>query len=327
MQKIIGIGNALVDILVRIGHDATLEEMNLPKGSMQIIDSEGLALISQNMRGRELKRASGGSASNTMKALARVGVTSAFIGKIANDEFGLFYQSELNTAGVHPFLIKKGSGSTGMASTFITPDGQRTFATYLGVSAALCADDIKPELFDGYDILYVEGYLVQNHQLMERVLFLAKQRGMKICLDLASYNVVENDHDFFRNILTEYVDIVFANEEESRAFTGKEPLEAACDLSKICSVAIVKMGEKGSCVYTNGELHQVPAEKVEKVVDTTGAGDYFAAGFLYGYVHQKPFEECLRIGGILAGAIIRVVGTTLHADEWTSILSNINTTK
>lgn len=319
MQKIIGIGNSLVDILARVSSDGVLEEMNLPKGSMQLIDSEGLALISKKMRMLEQTRAAGGSASNTMKALSRMGLEAGFIGKIANDEYGRFFRSELEASGIHTALIRKQSGSTGIASTFITPDGQRTFATYLGVSAELCAADITAESLNGYDVLYVEGYLVQNHELMERVMGLAHRRRMVICLDLASFNVVEGDRDFFHSLLARYVDIVFANEEESRAFTGKEPREAAREMGQLCQVAVVKMGALGSCVFSGGQLVEVEAEKVDHVADTTGAGDYFAAGFLYGIVRGQAPEECLRLGSRLAAAVIRVVGATLHADDWSRL--------
>ena len=323
MQKIIGIGNSLVDVLARVNHEELLEEMKLPKGSMQLIDSEELALISKRMRTFEHTRASGGSAANTMKALAKMGVDAGFIGKTAADEFGLFFRSELENSGVHTSLICKKTGSTGIASTFITPDGQRTFATYLGVSAGLNADDITADLFEGYDILYIEGYLVQNHELIEHTMNLAKHKRMTICLDLASYNIVENDHDFFQSLLARYVDIVFANEEEARAFIGHDMDEAARELGKLCPVAVVKLGSHGSSVFAHNEYHACPAEKVKNIVDTTGAGDYFAAGFLDAYVHEEPLESCIRQGGILAASVIQVIGTTLNDAEWKQTLSQL----
>ena len=325
MQKILGIGNSLVDILAKVSQDVVLNEMNLPKGSMQLIDSGELAIISQRMRHFEHTRASGGSAANTMKALSHVGVEAGFIGKIASDEFGMFFNTEIENAGIHSSLIRKSSGSTGIASTFITPDGQRTFATYLGVSAELSEEDITPELLSGYEILYVEGYLVQNHRMIEHTMELAKRLKMTICLDLASYNIVENDREFFHTLLARYVDIVFANEEEGRDFTGKGPDEAAQELSRLCHIAIVKKGAQGACVASGNEWQAVPAEKVDKVLDTTGAGDYFSAGFLYGYVHNMSLKDSIRVGGILSGEIIRVIGTTLHTADWQRILERIST--
>ncbi len=324
MQKIIGIGNSLVDVLAKASSDTILEEMNLPKGSMQLIGSEELALISRRMRHMEHTRTSGGSAANTMKALAHVGISSGFIGKTAEDEFGLFFRSELESAGVKTQLICRKSGSTGIASTFISPDGQRTFATYLGVSAELNDTDITPDLFEGYDILYVEGYLVQNHQMIEKAVRLAKDKGMTVCLDSASYNIVENERDFFNHLISQYVDIVFANEEEGRAFTGKAPKEAARAIGSLCHIAIVKCGSHGACACSGNEFIAVPAEKVDAVVDTTGAGDYFAAGFLQAYTKGKALPECIRTGGLLAGAIIRVIGTTLQPSTWKQVSKNID---
>ena len=325
MQKIIGIGNSLVDILAKVNHESLLEDMGLPKGSMQLINSEELAFISKRMRSLEHTKASGGSAANTMKALARMGVEDSFIGKIASDEFGLFFRSELEACGVHTALINKPSGSTGIASTFITPDGQRTFATYLGASAGLCAEDITLELMEGYDMLYVEGYLVQNHELIEHTMDLAKRRRMTICIDLASYNIVESDRDFFHSLLARYVDIVFANEEEADAFVGKKTEEAARELGRLCPIAVVKLGGRGSSVYAGGKYYFTPAEQVEHIVDTTGAGDYFAAGFLYAYIHERPFDECIATGGKMAAKIIQVIGTTLTTMEWERTLEQLET--
>lgn len=327
MQKIIGIGNALVDILVRVNHDEALKEMNLPKGSMQLVDSATLALISKRVRSMEHTRASGGSAANTVKALARMGVDTGFLGKTATDEFGIFFKRELENAGVQVILSRAQNGSTGIASTFITPDGQRTFATFLGAAADLKPSDITQASLRGYDILYVEGYLVQNHALMEHVLSLAAQQRMTVCLDLASYNVVAAELDFFRSILGRYVDIVFANESEARAFTGEEPLDAAHSLGQLCRISIVKMGEQGSCVMAGGKLYRSPAVHVENVVDTTGAGDYFAAGFLYGLVNGYEPEACLNMGGLLASRVIQVVGTTLNDAEWQSLKPSPGTAK
>ena len=324
MQKIIGIGNSLVDVLAKVNNDAILDEMNLPKGSMQLISSEELALISRRMRNLEHTRTSGGSAANTMKALAHIGIDSGFIGKTAEDEFGLFFGSELKRAGVKTQLICRKSGSTGIASTFISPDGQRTFATYLGVSAELNDTDITPELFEGYDILYVEGYLVQNHQMIEKAIRLAKEKGMTVCLDLASYNIVENERNFFNHLITQYVDIVFANEEEGRAFTGEAPKEAAQTIGALCHIAIVKCGSRGACACSGNDLLTVPTEKVNDVVDTTGAGDYFAAGFLHAYTKGKALSECIHTGNLLAGAIIRVIGTTLQPSDWEQVSKAID---
>lgn len=319
MQKIIGIGNSLVDILAK-ADDSILEKMNLPKGSMQLIDTERLKTINEYMDKMEHTSASGGSVSNTIKALSRLGADTAFIGKVAYDKTGNYFCSEMEAAGVNMQSMCKGKGTSGTASTFVSPDGQRTFATYLGISAELSTDDIKDNLFEGYQILYVEGYLVQNHSLMERIFSLAKENGMTTCLDLASYNIVENDRDFFHKLLEHYVDIVFANEEEATAFNGMKAEDAALDMAKLCRIAVVKMGKEGACSCHNRELQKIKAIPCQNVVDTTGAGDYFAAGFLYAYIKGWPAKRCLETGSLTASAIIQVMGATLPNEEWEKII-------
>ena len=144
------------------------------------------------------------------------------------------------------------------------------------------AEDLSLDMFKGYAYLFVEGYLVQDHDMILRAIELAKEAGLQVCLDMASYNIVREDHEFFSLLVNKYVDIVFANEEEAKAFTGKEPEEALDVIAKMCSIAIVKLGARGSLIRKGTEMVQVQAAPAEKVVDTTGAGDYFAAGFLYG---------------------------------------------
>ena len=321
MQKIIGIGNSLVDILTKVEEDAILDNMELPKGSMQLIDGNRLTAIQRHMNTLEHSNASGGSASNTIKSLAQLGADTAFIGKVANDETGKFFCSEMNKAGVNMSIMrqKESNISSGTAYTFVSKDGQRTFATYLGISAELSAEDITDDIFDRYQILYVEGYLIVNHTLMERIMSLAKNKGLTVCLDLASYNIVEAERDFFNTILKQYVDIVFANEEEATAFTGKKPEEATLDLAELTSIAVVKMGKDGACACENGKIEKVKAQPCKQIIDTTGAGDYFAAGFLYAYINGWSQKRRLETGSITAAAVIQVMGATLPPDQWTQI--------
>ena len=196
MDKIIGMGNALVDALVHIESDSVLDAMNLPKGSMQLIDERRFDEVSRKIAELNPSRAAGGSASNAMLALANLGRTPGFIGKVGNDEYGCFYSDTLIAAGVNADFLHTAM-PTGVASTFISPDGQRTFATFLGAAATLEPEDLGEEMLQGYRYLYLEGYLVQNHELINRAVRLAKNLGMKICLDMASYNIVENDLEFF----------------------------------------------------------------------------------------------------------------------------------
>lgn len=242
MDKIIGMGNALVDILITLKDDTLLHKMDLPKGSMQLIDDNKLKHINQEFADISRHMATGGSAANTILALSRLGASVGFIGKIGNDECGNFFRDNLHENGIEDKL-QTGNLPSGIASAFITPDGERTFGTYLGAASNLRAEDITLDMFKGYTYLYIEGYLVQDHEMILRAIELAKEAGLQICLDMASYNVVEADKEFFTLLINKYVDILFANEEEAKTFTGKEPEEALETLAKMCSIAILKVGQ------------------------------------------------------------------------------------
>ncbi|MBR1711854.1 MAG: adenosine kinase [Alloprevotella sp.] len=317
MERILGIGNALVDVLAQVESEHVLQAMKLPKGSMQLLSDKRFGSISSTINAMPTKLATGGSACNTILALGNLGARPGVIGKIGDDSHGRFFENNCLEHGITPHLIHD-TRPTGVASTFITPDGQRTFGTYLGAAARLTPEEIRPEWFDNYAYLYIEGYLVQNHRLVERALDFAHERGMRIGLDMASYNIVEEERDFFAHLL-EKVDIVFANEEEARAFSGKTPREALDELGDICGVAVVKTGKAGAMAKAGDEIVQVPARPVERVVDTTGAGDFFAAGFLYGHSRGDNLAECVRKATVLAAYVIEVVGTKLSDRVWDAI--------
>lgn len=213
MDKIIGIGNALVDALATIGSDDLLHEIGLPKGGMQPVGAETLERINRIFAHTTRKFTTGGAVCNSVMAMAHLGMRPGVVGMVGRDSFGDFFRKSFREAGVD-VRLKDGDLPTGVASTFITPDGQRTFGTYLGAAGAMTPDDLSEETFRGYDILFVEGYLVQNHAFVQRAMELGHAAGMKICLDMASYNIVEADRDFLRLLVDRYVDILFANEDE-----------------------------------------------------------------------------------------------------------------
>ena len=197
------------------------------------------------------------------------------------------------------------------------------FGTYLGAAATLRAEDLSRKMFAGYNYLYIEGYLLQDHDLMLRAVQLAKEEGLQVCLDMASYNVVEAERDFFDQLIVKYVDIVFANESEALAYTGKAPHEALEEIASKCSIAVVKTGKEGSLVKKGAEVIQLLSCPVDNVLDTTGAGDFYAAGFMYGLTCGYSLEKCVQISTILATAVIQEVGTTLPAKKWDEIKLNI----
>lgn len=322
MDKIIGMGNALVDVLVRIDDDSLLEKLHLPKGSMQLIQEDTLSEIRKYTSGMKIHRSTGGSAGNTVCALAALGANPGFIGKVGQDETGTFFGDTLRQRGVNA-LLGTCDLPSGIASTFISTDGERTFGTYLGAAATLRAEDLSRKMFAGYNYLYIEGYLLQDHDLMLRAVQLAKEEGLQVCLDMASYNVVEAERDFFDQLIVKYVDIVFANESEALAYTGKAPHEALEEIASKCSIAVVKTGKEGSLVKKGTEVIQLLSCPVDNVLDTTGAGDFYAAGFMYGLTCGYSLEKCVQISTILATAVIQEVGTTLPAKKWDEIKLNI----
>ena len=323
MNKILGIGNALVDMLVQVDNDMILSELDLPKGSMQLINTERYLYVKKRLDSLQPQRTTGGSACNTILAIANLGGEPGLIGKVGTDEPALFFSNSCKTHGISAHLLKDHDLPTGVASTIISPDGQRTFGTYLGAAANLQPEDIKAEWFDGYEYFYIEGYLVQNHALIRRAVDLAHEAGLKVCIDLASYNIVQEDKAFFNELLQQ-TDIVFANEEEARAFTNCDDAQKNVEtLARLCNIAIVKIGKKGVLVRRGDEQVHCPARDVEHVVDTTAAGDYFSAGFLYALSLGKDLMDCARLGSLLSGHIIEVVGTALDENTWDKIKSKL----
>ena len=323
MKKVLGIGNALVDVMTRIDNDTVLNEFALPKGSMQLVDHIKSAEVKAGTDRFKKSLASGGSAANTIHGLGMLGLNTGFIGSVGKDETGDFFEKDMKEAGVNTLLIRRDS-VTGTAVALISPDSERTFATHLGAATELIAADLKSEYFSGYDILYLEGYLIFNFPLIEEACRIAKSKNMKVALDLASYNVVEAKLQNFKDIVENYTDIIFANEEEARAFTGKEPDEALRILSEMCDIAVVKTGSEGSMIQRGEEIIKIGTIKV-KPEDTTGAGDLYASGFLYGYAMDYSLEICGLIGSVLAGNVIETVGAKMTSDKWARIKNNLAT--
>jgi sugar/nucleoside kinase (ribokinase family) len=320
-KKILGIGNALVDVVTMINDDRILESFALPKGSMQLVDRLKSEMIKGETKNFNRSFASGGSAANTIHGLAMLGVKTGFIGSIGRDDVGDFFENDMTSAGINTMLSRRNS-VTGTAVALISPDSERTFATHLGAAVELDASDILPHYLEGYDILYLEGYLLLNKDLVETACRFAKENKMKIALDLASYNVVEAQIDDFKEIIEKYVDIVFANEEEARAFTGLTPEEALNLISQSCEVAIIKIGKDGSLVKRGDEIVKIGTNKVD-LKDTTGAGDLYASGFLFGYANGLDMEKCGLIGSLMAGKVIEIIGARMHESRFKEISTAI----
>lgn len=327
MKKVIGIGNALTDMLVNLKSDSVLGRFQLKKGSMSLVDTALQTEISKSVAGLPYSLSLGGSAGNTIRAMARLGAKVGFIGKVGRDTTGDFFQQALENLGVEPIILR-GEQKSGKCVSLISPDGERTMVTYLGAALEMKAHEILPTIFDGYDCLYVEGYLVQDHELIRSAMQTAKACGLKVAIDLASFNVVEENLEFLRGLVRDYVDILFANEDEARAFTGEEePLNALNSISEVCDLVIVKIGMKGALIKRREEVVHVGIMAAAKRVDTTGAGDFYAAGFLAAYCEGLNLRQCGTIGAITAGKVIEVVGTTFGEEAWEEIFSLVRKVK
>lgn len=317
MKSILGIGNALTDILAVLPDDTLLKKYNLPQGSMQHVDAQTGNKIWADLKKIGVQYVAGGSAANTISATAILGMPSAFIGKVGDDELGSLFHSDQKQNGIRSIMLK-GTAASGRAMVFITaPNADRTFATYLGAALQLEPEDLKPEYFDGYekDYLHIEGYLVQNQRLFRKAVEMGKEHNMTISLDMASYNVVESNLAFLHDIVTNYVDVVFANETEAKAFTGLEPREALNAMAKMARVAVVKIGKEGSMIKSGKEYYFIEPWP-GKAVDATGAGDTYAAGFLYALSNGMPLKICGEVGSALAAKVVEVIGTKIDIPRW-----------
>jgi len=317
-MKILGIGNALVDVLIKLPDEKLLSELNVAKGSMNLIDAEMRKMVFEKIKSFPVSQTTGGSVSNTTLALRQLGEPVGFMGKAGNDTYGNFYLKEMTDLDIELHLIQENTFS-GTAIALITPDGERTFCTYLGAAADMQKTDLSPAVFEQYTHFYVESYLVQNHELIETALAMAKSLQMTTILDLASYNVVASDRDFIQSLVDRYVDILFANEEEAMALTGKPSEVAIHEIAEKVSTVIMKGGSKGSWVKQKDLFVHIPVYKRIEPLDTTAAGDYYAAGYFFGMINNVNPEKCAKLGTLLSYYIIQKIGTKLPEETWVEI--------
>jgi len=317
LPKVLGVGNALVDVISVLKNDSLLKEFGLPRGSMTLVDAELSQKIYKATYSEKSELTTGGSVANTIRSLANLGGNGGYLGKIGKDKLGELFKNDFERKGIttHLYFSEK---DTGRVMGLVSPDSERTMATYLGAAAELQPGDFTPELFNGYDYLYMEGYLVFNHDLISAGVKMAKKAGLKIAIDLASFNVVEANLEFLKDLIKNYVDIVFANEEEAKSFTAKEPEEALNEISKNCELAIVKIGKEGSLIKAGDKVYKVGTIKAN-ALDTTGAGDSYAAGFLYGLTNDYDLETCGKIAALVSGKVVEVMGANLPDDKWNEI--------
>lgn len=314
---VIAIGNAIVDVMAPCS-DELIEELGMVRGAMTLIDTDQAGSLYDAMGpAREI---SGGSAANTLAGLSALGAQCAFIGQVADDQLGAVFAHDIRAAGIDfdtPPLA--GDVPTARCLIFVTPDGQRTMNTYLGASQHLPASQLDEEAVGGARILYLEGYLWDPEEpraAMRRAIEAARAAGRKVAFTLSDAFVISRYGNDFRALVADgLIDILFANEVELAAMTGTEDFDAGlAQLAAQVPVLVVTRSEQGAVAVANGVRAAVPAEPVAKVVDTTGAGDLFAAGFLYGHVRGESLERSLRIGAIAAAEVISHYGARPEAD-------------
>lgn len=319
---IIGLGNALMDVVLNVSDENIIDKLSLARAGMTMIDAVTHHQIIEFTQGWEYKYAAGGSAANTINGLARLGVKTSFIGKVGNDLTGEQFAMELDKVGTVPHLEVSQTEASGKCVSFVHQDGERTMATYLGAAIMMNPFSVRSEYLVGHKILYVEGYLLYNRDLVESAMIKAKEAGLKVAVDFASYNVVEDNQEFLDYLVDKYVDIIFANEEEAVAFTGKNAHEALEILAKRSEIVVVKIGAKGSLVAVGDQRFSTGVIDT-KVVDKTGAGDLYAAGFLWGYINGYDFQVCADAGAVLSSYVIEVMGAKMTDQSWKIIDSLI----
>jgi sugar/nucleoside kinase (ribokinase family) len=307
---IVGMGNAIVDVLSKTEEDF-LSVNRLNKGAMTLIESDQAEKLYSKMGpGMEM---SGGSAANTVAAFASMGGKAGFMGKVANDQLGKVFAHDIRASGVRFDTPALSDGpSTARCLILITPDAQRTMCTYLGASVWMSPTDLSEELIKSAKVTYLEGYLFDRDrakQAFRKSSEIAHAAGRKVALSLSDPFCAERHRDEFQSLVQGHVDIVFANEQEALSLYNTEDFdEAVWNLRQNCEIAVVTRSAKGSVIVTKEQAITIAAEHVDKVVDTTGAGDLYAAGFLFGYTRGLPLEQCGRIASVAAAEIIAQVG-------------------
>jgi sugar/nucleoside kinase (ribokinase family) len=307
---VVGVGNALVDMIAMVD-DSFLGSHDMVKGSMALIETDRAVMLSEAIG--DATRVGGGSGANTIAGIASLGGEVAFVGKVANDELGRAYAADMVDIGVDFHSGGPDSSTpTGRCIIAVTPDAQRTMNTYLGISTQLAFDDVDDALVASGAILYLEGYLFDRDEAKDafrRAAALAHSHGRVVALTLSDSFCVDRHRADFLALVRDEIDLLFANEDELKSLYETVDFDEAVNLlRRDCHIAAVTRSEKGSVVVTRDDVHAVPALPVKQVVDTTGAGDLYAAGFLRGLTQGKDLTSCARIGAIAAAEVISHVG-------------------
>lgn len=315
--RIVGLGSALVDILV-YESDGFIRRIGVEKGGMTLVDMATLEAVLAQVSTRP-SVVPGGSACNTAVGIGQLGGCARFVGKRGNDSTGQFFQDSLVERGVEP-LLSISALPTGRVLSIITPDAQRTMLTCLGASADTQPSEITTDCFSDSAVVHMEGYLLFNPDLMTASLEAVKRAGALISLDLASFTVVNQSKAVLNEIIRQYVDILMANEDEAMAYTGAgDEMQALACLARHTQIAVLKVGARGSFIQSGDRIYRIPALGSGKAVDTTGAGDLWASGYLYGLVNGFAHEKCGRLASACGYEVCQVIGANIPAEGWIRI--------
>jgi fructokinase len=313
-KKILGIGNAIVDVFVKVDDDF-LSKNKLTKGSMKLIEKQEFANLKNTIKIEKIE--AGGSVANTMAGIAYLGGNPSFIGKVNSDEFGKIYKKSLEKINVNFLYYEKDENlSTGASIIFITPDSERTMCTYLGISSQLSKEDINEDHIKGYEIIFLEGYLWDkgmSEEMFKHVINLAKKNNIKVAMSLSDIFCVSRHREDFFKLLKNDLNILIGNENEINELMKKNNLlDSMNELKNINKLIIITRSENGSMAILNNEIINCESTKVDKVLDLTGAGDLFAAGFFKEYLDKSNIKKCLQAGSKLAAQVIQKIGARLN---------------
>lgn len=319
-NQVLGIGTPIIDYLFDASYDY-VDSLPGKRGGAILVDYPTLANIINYFRDSPQRVIAGGGTANTIKGLGKLGHSCVFSGKIGPDEAGQSFCENMKDYGID-FRYSFSDLPTAQVACLITPDHDRTMRTFIGAGAKMNGKDLTTELFKGIRHLHIEGYLMNRGSLVEKAMKLAKEAGATISFDLSTFEIVEEYRNAMNTLIIKYVDIVFARDKEAQILTGLPP-EAACDyLKDHTDIAVIKMGADGSIAATKSEKAYQQAYKVN-VVDTTGAGDLFASGFLHGFLLSKNLKECLHDGALVASYVIQVPGAEIPDPFWDEIKQKI----
>jgi len=313
-RKILGIGNAIVDVLAKVD-DEFLIKRKLIKGSMKLISKSEFEDLKKNIKIEKV--VAGGSVANTMSGIAYLKGSPSFIGKINSDSFGEIYKKSLEDINVKFSYVHKNEDlSTGASIILITPDSERTMCTYLGVSSHLSENDINKNNITNNELIFLEGYLWDkgtSEKMFKHTINIAKKNKVKITMSLSDVFCVNRHKEDFYNLLKNDLDILIGNENEINELTDKKNLlDSINQLKKLNKLIVITRSEKGSLAIKDNEIINCNSEKVDEIVDLTGAGDLFAAGFLKEYLEKSDIKKCLMTGSMLASKIIQKIGARLE---------------